>query len=341
MRICITGATGLFGAHVAREPLRAGLTVRCTRRGNAVHPGLADEPIEWVPGDLGDQSALDKAFADCDSVLHCAGDISHWPTHAARVHAVNVIGTTRVIQAVRTAGVGRLVHCSTVDAIGLPPDFDAPPSTEDAPWNWDELGVANQYARTKYDAQRLVLEAARDIDAVVVNPAFLLGGLDTKGGSSRLILEVLRGRMVACPPGRNNFASVAAVARGMLLAREHGRRGACYILGGENLSYYEIVRRIQRVAGKSGPLLTLPAPMLRMAGKVSGLTGRLLGTSPDFNRATAAVACMNHTFSSALAVRELGYDPGDLDAAIAEGIAWFQSRGQAETDASYASSSAP
>ena len=170
---------------------------------------------------------------------------------------VNVDGTDHVVEACRRAGVRRLIHCSSVDAIGLPEG--SAPSREETPWNWDRLGVDNPYARTKWESQRRVLAAAvRDVDAVVVNPTYMFGPWDARPSSGRMILEVAAGKAIGWTSGGNNFVDVEDVVLAMVAAAERGARGECYILGHANLTYREVFGEIARVLGVRPPAIRHP-----------------------------------------------------------------------------------
>jgi len=213
-----------------------------------------------------------------------------------------------------------------VDALGLP-EGDAP-ATEETPWNWDRLGLENGYARTKFESQKKVLAAARvDVDAVIVNPTFMIGPFDPKPSSGRLLLKIASGKVPGAPGGKNNFVDVRDVCAGMWAAYEKGRRGQTYILGGYNLSYLEAFTLIANGAGVKPPHFIIP----RLVAKLGGWGGDLIGTifrhEMDVNSETAAVGYANHTFSHAKAARELGYKPEPLEPAIRDAYAWFREKG--------------
>src|SRR5262245_54277611 len=122
MRAVVTGASGLLGGNLALELIRSGHRVRATRRSAASTQHLDRHPIEWLDADLSDQSALVAAFEGADVVFHCAALVSILRRPTPELVRANVDGTRNVIAAVRAARVPRLVHCSTVGAVGLTED---------------------------------------------------------------------------------------------------------------------------------------------------------------------------------------------------------------------------
>lgn len=323
----ITGASGLLGGNLAAELRARRVQVRAIRRRTTRIDHLADLDIEWVYGDLDDPASLEHAFRGADVVFHSAAAVGVSPTVTPALRKANVDGTAAVIGAARKAGARRLVHVSSVVAVGL--SRDGAPVGEDAPWNFAEHKLDDGYCTTKHQAEQLVVAAARDgIDAVIVNPGFMIGPRDARPSSGRVIVDLVRGRIPIYPAGRNNFVDVRDVARGTIAAWERGARGRRYILGGHNLPYRDLFQRIGRIAGVRPP--RVPAP--RLAALAAGLAGdayqRLTGREPVFGSVEARYAYTDRfQFTSARAEAELGYRRGSIDNAIRDAIAWFRSAG--------------
>ncbi len=300
MRVAITGASGLLGGNLAVLLRAAGHEVRATRRGKTKVAHLDGRGIEWVSADLADVSALTQAFRGVDLVYHCAAQVSVVRRVTPALLSANVEGTRNVIEAVRAARVARLVHCSSVAAVGL--SENGAPCDETAAWNFDRHGMVDGYSTTKRQAEDLVVAAARDVDAV-------------------------RGRLPGRAPGMNNFVDVRDVARGMMLAAEKGRRAERYILGGENLSYGRITDVITSVAGVPPVRRNVPRALAAPIGWLGDLK-ELFGGEPLLNSVAARYAYTRaFIFTSAKAERELGYTHGPLETAVRDAIAWFRQAG--------------
>jgi dihydroflavonol-4-reductase len=323
----VTGASGLVGANLVRALAARGRGVRVLLRPGArtAHlDGIAG--VECRRGDVTDADSVAAASAGVDTVYHCAAAVSMWPRRAAEMWRTNVDGTDHVVAAARRAGVRRLVHCSSVDAIGLP-EGDAP-STEETPWNWDRLGLDNPYARTKYESQRRVLAAARDgLDAVVVNPCYMLGAYDVRPSSGRMILEVAAGRALGYPSGGNNFVDVEDVVDGMIAAAARGGRGETYILGAANLTYRAIFTAIAGVVGVAPPRLPIPYAVARVGGWLGDLVAAAGGREPGVSTLTVRMGYVRHYYSPAKAVAALGLRQTPIRAAIERAVAWFRQVG--------------
>jgi dihydroflavonol-4-reductase len=288
MRVYVTGASGFVGAHVAAALREQGAEVR-------------DERV-----DLLDPRALGRIVDGCEVVMHVAARYTY-DGPAEVVERVNVEGTRNVIDACRRHGVRRLVHTSTAGTCGPVPA--RPATEEDAPPHW-ELTVP--YKASKVRAEQHVLAAARTaLDAVVVNPTTPIGRGDWKPTpTGRMIAGVARGRVRAFIAGAGlNVVDVRDVARGHVLALEHGRRGERYLLGGIDLSLRDLFARVAGAAGR-------PAPRLR----VPYVLPRALAECGLLNRHEVRLARLPMFFSSAKAERELGYAAGPIEPAIAEAV---------------------
>lgn len=330
MRLGVTGATGLLGANVVAAALAGGRSVVATRRGSSSTDAVADLPVAWVEAGLSDVDGLTRAFAGCDAVIHCAASTSILPHVTAELHAANVVGTRNVVEAVRRAGVRRLVHVSSTVAVGV--SDDGTPCTEASPWNLPAHGLADGYATTKRQSEEEVLAAVSEgrLDAVVVNPGFLFGPRDARPSSGRMILEVASGRALLASPGRNNFVDVRAVAASTLAAADRGRAGERYVLGGENLTYGEVFAVIAKVVGGRPPLGSAPWWLARAAGWVGDAVQAITGREGAVTTNTVRWGWHpGFVVSSDKARRELGHAPGPLADAVAAAWDWFRATGRA------------
>jgi len=324
-RVTITGASGLLGGNLAAELIAQGHEVVAIRRAGSKVAHLDDLPITWREAELADTAAMTRAFEGSEAVFHCAAAVSIVREVRPEMTAANVTGTANVLDAVAAAGVPRLVHTSSVVAIGL--STDGRPCDETATWNFDREGLVDAYAITKRQAEELV-HAARDrVDAVIVNPTYMYGPRDARPSSGKLIIDIAKRRVPGTTPGYNNFVDVRDVARGMILAWQKGRRGERYILGGHELTYAEMMRRVAAVAGVRPPRLQIPALAARVIGRLGDVVERL-GKDPLVNSTQIRYAYTDKfRFRSDKAMRELGYTYGPLERAIEDAIAWFRAHG--------------
>jgi len=316
MNVAITGATGFVGLALAERLVAEGqaLTALCRARSSpAARETLARLGARLVEGDVTDPRSLRPLVQGADFVIHSAAIIGYRRRLAAPMQRVNVDGTRALLDACRAEGAGRLVHVSSIAAVGISP---APvPLDEDARWNAALFRAP--YFDTKHAAERLVLAAAADgLDAVVVNPAAIYGPALVPGNSSRLVTQIVAGRLPLVPEGGLNVVPLQTVVAGVLAAARVGRRGQRYILGGENLSLRELVVRVGAAAGLRLSPRTLPtwsAPFVRAAmDAVEPLVPSRVVFTPDL-----CAACGWWLWYDTRRMREeLLVQPADLDACL-------------------------
>jgi dihydroflavonol-4-reductase len=287
VRVYVTGASGFIGGHVARELRAAGHEVG----------------DEWI--DLLDRDRLRRAIDGCEAVFHLAALYSYDAPESEH-ERVNVEGTRVVVELCRELGVRRLVHTSTCGTCG--PVEGRPATEEDSPPEWE---LAVPYKRTKLEAERIVLDAARDgLDAVVVNPTTPVGDGDRfPTPTGRMIEGVATGRYRGYVDSGVNVVDVRDVARGHLLAFESGGTGQRYLLGGVDLALRELFGAIADLAGRRRPRLRLP---YRAA--------QALARSGVANQEEVALARLPMYYSWAKAERELGYRPGPVEPALRRAV---------------------
>lgn len=326
--VVITGASGLLGGNLAAELRAAGHDVGATRRAGTKVAHLDDLKLRWLDADLASPAALAQAFAGAEAVFHCAAAVTVKREVTPDMTAANVTGTQNVVDAAIAAGVKRVVHTSSVVAVGL--STDGRPCDETATWNFETEGLIDAYAITKRQAEEVVHAACERIDAVIVNPTYMFGPRDARPSSGKLIVDVVKRRVPGWTPGYNNFVDVRDVARGMIAAWQKGRRGERYILAGHDMTYGDLMGTIAKVAGVRPPRFQIPHAVAKLVGKWGDFVERR-GKDPLVNSTQIRYAFTDRfRFKSDKAARELGYTVSPLEPAIAAAIAWFKANGMLE-----------
>ncbi len=318
----LTGGTGFVGSAVARSLLARGHRVRALCRPGSDRRNLAGLDLEIVEGDLGDPASLARAVAGCRFVMHVAADYRIWVPDPDAMLRANVDGTVALLRAAHAAGVERIVHCSSVAALGL--TSDGTPGNETTPVS--EATVIGVYKKSKFRAEQAVLALVRDegIPAVIVNPAAPIGPRDIKPTpTGRMIADAASGRMPAYLDTGLCVVHVDDVAEGHLLALERGQIGERYVLGGENLLLRDLLSLVAASVGRRPPSICLPTGLLwPVALACEGLAR--FGIEPLVTRDHLRMARKKMFFSSAKATRELGFSARPASQAIADAVTWFR-----------------
>jgi dihydroflavonol-4-reductase len=318
----ITGATGFVGSAVARVFAARGYALRLLVRAGSDRRNLTGLAGEVVEGDLADAASLTRAVAGCRFVIHVAADYRIWVPDPDAMLRANVAGTVAIMEAALAAGCERVVHCSSVAAIGT--TKDGTPADETTPAS--EAAMIGVYKLSKYRAEQAVLAMARErgLPAVIVNPSTPIGPRDVKPTpTGRMVRDAALGFMPAYVDTGLNVVHVDDVALGHALALEQGRIGERYILGGENLTLRDLVTLIAAEAGRPPPRVRLPTAALWPVAIVAETIARVFGIEPRVTRDHLRMARKRMFYSSAKAITELGYAPRPARLAVHDAVAWF------------------
>lgn len=322
-RVLITGGTGCIGANLAARLTNEGIRVRILRRPTSELRAIADVDVEHCLGDVRDPASLRDAMTGCDTVFHCAAMVTFERSKAEEQLIVNVQGTRNVVEACLACGVQKLVHTSSVAAIGYPPEGEL--ATEETPFTWKRR---SGYKFSKFTAEEEVRRGvAEGLFAVIVNPTVVVGERDIHFHGGDIIRRVKRWQVPFSLDGGMNIVYVGDVVNGMIAAARRGRRGERYILGGENLTHTEIFRRTARIVGGLPPIAELPVPLVRAAAIVAERVSSVLGIKPIITPDLIAGAGKCNWYSSAKAERELGYTITRFDETITRAYRWYRQAG--------------
>ncbi len=323
--IAVTGATGHLGHVLVRQLVDAGERVRIVTRSSSEMTGFEDLNVERVDAELDDVQSLRVAFSGVSMVYHSAALISFGPNGREEMHRVNVEGTRSVVEAVRIAGVRRMVHVSSIEAFPL--TIGPYPIRESLGIDPDHTVM--EYGRTKALGTRFVMEAAREgVDAVVACPTAFIGPPDFRlSPMGRLVLDFARGRLPAYVDGGFDFADVRDVARGVLLTGEKGRRGEAYLLSGHYLSVPDLMEMLSGLCGRKKPLFCLPTKIIASLMGPVELYYRISRTPPRFTRDSLHILSYAITVDPSKAEDELGYARRPIESTLSDLLAWYRARG--------------
>ena len=324
MKVLVTGSTGFIGGALCRELAAQGHEVHAFHRASSALRVLEDLPVVHVIGDLTQIETLLPAMQGIEVVFHAAALLGG-NDDPGRMYAVTVEGTRSVLESARKAGVRRVVHTSSVAALGVPESgpVDTPCLLNES-HTWNYLPERWSYGYAKYLAELEVQKAvAEGQDIVIVNPSIVFGAGDVYRQTSSLVVQVARHRLPALVEGGANFVHLQDVIDGHLAALEKGQCGERYILGGENLTLVKAVEMAAGVVGAHPPLIVLPGRVARrLAGPAMLLRNILdLPVGPEF----LYLAGKYFYYDSHKAQVELGLrSPRPVEEGMAQAYAWFQ-----------------
>jgi dihydroflavonol-4-reductase len=315
----VTGATGFIGSAVARALARRGDELRLVVRESSVTDGIEELDYEPVKCDILDRRSIRRALSDVDRVFHCAGLTSLRMRDEQRVFEINAVGTRTFLEECLKAGVERVVYTSSVAAIGPAPAG----GTADESQLFTAGGLAIPYVNSKHEAEVEALRlAAHGLPLVCVNPTFVFGRGDHRGGSTSIVRRFLHGQIPVYTDGALNVVDVEDVASGHLLADEKGEIGERYILGNRNYTWDRLFADLARLSGFEPPPLKLsPALATRLAEVLERGPGRSPVSTVEVRSASQW-----WTYRNTKAKRELGWTTSPHEDTIEATVEWYLER---------------
>ena len=321
-KVFVTGPDGVLGSNIVRELLARKYEVRVLVFGPSQPITLKGLPIEIVEGNITNKAQLIELSKGCDYFINVAAITDMWPTRGAKYFKINVEGAENAVEAVLQNKIKRLVHVGSASSFGY--------GTIDNPGNetsaYKSAKYKVDYIESKKLGQEKVLAAVKDkgLDAVVVCPTFMIGPYDSKPSSGAMIIAIAKGELPGYSSGGKNWVYVKDVAVGVCNAMTMGRSGEAYILGGENITYINAVKRIAGALGqKKLPKFVVPRFLLLFIGWLGTVAAAITGKPPKLTLNLAQIACDGHYFSPKKAMEELKMPQTPIEVGVKEAQGWF------------------
>lgn len=326
MNYLITGATGFVGPYLINKLTSEGHTCHCLVRSGSVHKIQKTDGVEIITGDITRFETLTGIADGMDRLLHLAtlGHMSNFTVTESMFQAINVQGTLNIMTEARRAGVAKIVHCSTVAAMGI---CDEVPSTEKTKCN-----PHHPYGRSKLQAENEVVKMVteKNLPACIVRFSMVYGP-----GDPRDMLKLTRMAKKGLFPKVGNRSKLTPLIHvedainGLLLAAEKGVPGEIYLITNRYSEPFDRIREIiQNSLGMRKRALYVPERAALVLALLIEKTFGLIGKSPPVSRKNIESTLADRVFSIEKASRELGFNPGiDPAEGLRQTVLWYKKNG--------------
>ncbi len=303
-KVFLTGGTGFLGAYILQNLVQKGIAVRALRRSDSIPfflPQHIAQQVEWVPGDVLDVVALADALQDVDAIIHSAAVVSFHKEDRQLMFAVNEEGTANVVNTALEAGVQRLVHISSVAALGRTTRQEKVSEAK----KWSEGDNNTDYAKSKHKAEMHVWRGMGEgMDAVIINPSTILG-FGNWHQSSCAIFKNVYNEFPWYSRGINGFVGVEDVAEAAVQLLLSGISEQRFIVSADNISFEHLFQTIAAGFGKKAPHREATPALAGLAWRMEALKALFTGKKPLLTADTARVARSRTEFDSSALLQAL------------------------------------
>ncbi|MEO8795208.1 MAG: NAD-dependent epimerase/dehydratase family protein [Daejeonella sp.] len=314
--IIVTGATGFLGSELSRQLTSQGEKIICLKRSNSIIPKLLNDNslIEWRNADITDYFSLKDALAGATKIYHCAAFISFNPADKKKMLKINVEGTAHVVDICLENPQVKLLHVSSVSAVGEAKNGQQANETN----IWEFNNSKSAYSISKYESEMEVFKGiAEGLDAVIVNPSVIIGKNAGTEGSGKLFETVNKG-LKYYPTGSFGLVDVADVAETMIRLMDSDISGERYLINAENYTYKQFFSEVAQAFHKNPPSTELKPWMLKSALFFSKLTKLFGSKETSLTSETVRSAFKKQHYSNSKVKDELNFNFKPISKSILE-----------------------
>ncbi len=274
-----------------RNLVEKGYAVKALYRGAAarypfwISPNIFEQ-VEWAEGDVLDVVSLHDAMKGCDTVIHAAAVVSYNRNDRKMMQQVNVDGTANVVNTALDHNIKRMVHLSSIAALGRPVGEEL----IDEENIWEDNPYSTHYARSKFKAELEVWRGMGEgLNSVILNPCTILGYGNWNSGSCAVFKTVYSGFGWSVP-GTNGFVDVEDTANAVLLAMESSITEQRFIICAENWPFLKLQQTIASCFHKERQLKMTTPFLLGLAWRLEKMKSLVSGKKPLLTRESARIA---------------------------------------------------
>jgi nucleoside-diphosphate-sugar epimerase len=325
MKVLVTGASGFLGRHIAEQLTKDGHDVRALVRKSSKRDFLERlGRVEFAYGGIEDAAKVAEAVKGVDAIIHSAGLVK--ARSAAEFHQTNVEGTRILIDAARThaPNLRRFVYVSSLTAAG--------PSVDGVPLDGDGAGPVTDYARSKLEAERVVLAAKDAIPVTLLRPAIIYGPRDHE--TLVFFKSVKTGVLPTVGKGDTTmsmvFGSDCAAACVKAITADVPSGSTYFVDDGEPYPFRTLIEGVEAAMGKRAFLrFNIPMPVIWLAAVSSELYGKLSNKAVMLNRDKVNEIRQPHWVCSSVRTRkDLQWEPQvHLREGMAIAARWYEDNG--------------
>jgi dihydroflavonol-4-reductase len=313
--VAVTGANGLLGSFIVRDLVAQGKKVIAIKREASDTSLLKDlnGAIEWRNADVTNPVALQESLKGVTQLIHAAALVSFNPAHERQIMRINVEGTRNVVNACLQQKIARLVHISSVSALGRQKGQTLIDETN----KWVENSSNSVYGESKYRAELEVFRGQEEgLNTVILNPSVILAPADWTKSSAKLFKYVWDQRPYYIGGSLNyvDVRDVAEISTKFLDLQVDAER---YIINAATVSFIDFFSKIAVHFDKKPPSVRVGKSLLRILAAVESVRSSITKSDPLITKETARLANTYFTYSNEKIRNTLNFSFKSFDATLA------------------------
>lgn len=299
-KVLVTGGTGLLGTHLIQKLYAQGTQPMAIYRSQI--PPVVQDKAQWIQCDILDVVALEQVMQGVTHVYHAAGYVSFLPQDRVQMHKINVEGTANVVNACLDARVQKLVHVSSVAALGR----IRPGERIHERMQWTEETSNSEYGKTKFLGELEVWRGISEgLQAVVVNPVIIMGEHgDWTKGSMNIFRNIKKG-FPWYSTGSTGFVDADDVAAAMIALMHSRIVNEKFIVSADNFTYQQLFNMIADAFGVARPSKKVTPLLAAIVWRIEWLKQWLTGKAPLVTKETAATGLAEVSFDNSKLLKAL------------------------------------
>lgn len=300
--ILVTGSTGLVGSFIVRQLVDEGFAVRGLIRETSTFELVEDikHKVDWFVGDVLDVPSLIEAFKGVTKVVHTAAMVSFQPSDKEKLAKVNVEGTANVVNLAIDLKIEKLLHVSSVAAIG-----DLGNSVINENGKWDPKEDYSNYSESKYLAELEVWRGVEEgLNAVMVNPSVVLGPANYPESSSKLFRQAIDKGFFVVDAEINvvDVRDVANAAVQLLKSTQHSKR---FIVSAGKIKLLDFYSLVRNQKGLAPPSVILSVKKLKIVSLLLRILSACFFTKTELTRDAIKSLTKKNTYDGSLITKTL------------------------------------
>jgi nucleoside-diphosphate-sugar epimerase len=312
--IAVTGATGLLGSYIVRKLCENNIPFVALKRKGSNTSLLNDlkEKITWRDVEITDPVSLEEAFAGATGVIHTAAYVSFNPRKANIIFQINKEGTRNVVNACLVNNIKRLLHVSSVSALGRQKGQTIIGEEN----KWVDNGSNSTYGESKYNAELEVFRGQEEgLSTVIINPSVILGFSNWDKSSTQLFKYVWRERSFYIN-GSLNYVDVRDVAEIALRLFNSSIEGERFILSAGSLPFKTFFDKAAERFQKKGPTIKVNHTMAQLLAGIENVRARLKGSEPIITRETVRLVDTFFEYDNQKVKKALNFNFQTIDSTL-------------------------